>query len=194
MKNIQVERKGTKTIVTYERKNKPVNVYYHGKKYCKINLSEKKQKREKTNWLGASLGLVFFTVIIGILISAAVDATFSISAPTVEAKEITKPIVIEKIVKVKDDTIPPILKKIASCESGGNHTDKKGKVIRGKVNRNDIGKWQLNETIWGKVAKQKGFDIYTEKGNEQMAMYLFENYSTFPWVHSKACWLKKLYQ
>ena len=191
MKNINVERKGTKTIVTYERKNKPVKIYYNDKLYAKVDINKPTKRVRKGRGIFEK---VLITGIFLFFASSIIAGLIVGKNEVAQAKELPKPIVIEKIVKVKDDTIPPILLKIAFCESGGKHTDKNGKVIRGKVNRNDIGKWQLNETIWGKVAKQKGFDIYTEKGNEQMALWLFENYSTFPWVHSKACWFKKLYQ
>lgn len=185
MKNIKVFRKGSKTTVIYERKNKPVRVYYNDKLYAKMDINKKvKKDNSERNFIA---GIIIF---IAMVIGGSFFFEDTTAIKQVEAKEI----VIEKIVKVKDDTVPPILKHIAECESGGKQFDKNGKVIRGKVNRNDIGKFQLSETVWGKTAKQKGFDIYTKKGNEQMAMYLFENYGSTPWIHSKSCWVKKMYQ
>lgn len=81
-----------------------------------------------------------------------------------------------------------ILQKIAYCESGNRQFDKNGNVIRGIINHHDIGKYQINEIIWGTKAKELGFDIYTEEGNEAMARWIFDNYGTTKWNWSKSCW------
>ena len=83
--------------------------------------------------------------------------------------------------------MPAIMNKIASCE-GITQFDKKGNVVKGKVNSKDIGKWQINETHWGAKAKELGFDIYTAEGNEAMAMWLYHNKGTEVWYLSKKCW------
>src|SRR5689334_13522349 len=60
--------------------------------------------------------------------------------------------------------IPAVLHRIAKCE-GGTQFDKKGNVVRGRVNSHDIGKWQINEDVWGKTAKKLGYNIYSLEGN-----------------------------
>lgn len=86
--------------------------------------------------------------------------------------------------------IPEILQKIALCESGGKHFTETGEVLRGTHNPDDIGKYQINEKFWGKKAQSLGFNIYTEEGNEGMALELYNRYKTKPWVWSKECWNK----
>lgn len=192
MKNIKVIRNGTKTTVIYERKNKPVKIYYNDKLYAKVDINKraKKIKKDRTERNVIAGMIIFFIAVIagGFFFE---DTT---AIKEAEAKEIPKPIVIEKIVKVKDDTIPPILLKIAKAESGNRHFDSQGNVVKGKVNNKDIGKFQLNETVWGKKAKELGYDIYTEKGNEQMALWIFEHYGSVPWkfsAYGKNGWINK---
>ena len=92
---------------------------------------------------------------------------------------------------VADNSMPPILRKIAKCE-GVSQFDSKGKVTRGKVNKHDIGELQINEEIWGKKAKDLGFDIYTLEGNRAMGKWLLANYGSTKWKNSGACWAKLL--
>ena len=87
----------------------------------------------------------------------------------------------------EEAVIPEILRKIAMCESEGRHFDKNGDVVVG-VNRNDIGKYQINVAYWQLEAEKLGFDLYTEKGNESMALELFHRYGTKPWNSSHRCW------
>lgn len=102
---------------------------------------------------------------------------------------IVKTVFAEKIVEV--ETIPPIMQKIARCESGGIHK-KNGQVIfNSNTNKTvDIGKYQIN-SIWNKKATELGLDLTIEKDNEKFAMWLYKNYGTSPWDSSrKACWNK----
>ena len=91
---------------------------------------------------------------------------------------------------VKEAINFPILEKIAKCESGGKQFKSNGDVVRGKVNMSDVGKYQINEYINNDEARRLGYDIFTEKGNHDMAVYLFINQGTTPWNSSKACWSK----
>lgn len=84
--------------------------------------------------------------------------------------------------------IPDILKRIAYCESRNRQFNEKGNVLRGVVNKADVGKYQINTTAWGEEAKKFGFDLHTEDGNEQMALALYKRYGTSPWSYSAACW------
>jgi len=88
-----------------------------------------------------------------------------------------------------EQSVPLIFEKIAYCESKGKHFEEDGTVVRG-VNKHDIGKYQINEKYWQKFAEKLGHDIYTEEGNEAMALVLHERYGTEPWNSSKKCWSK----
>lgn len=86
--------------------------------------------------------------------------------------------------------IPGILKRIAFCESGGRQFDDQGRVIRGVYNPADIGKYQINLSVWGDEAKRLGYDIFSEEGNEAMALELYKRLGTQPWLNSGPCWDK----
>lgn len=79
----------------------------------------------------------------------------------------------------------PILVRICNAESGGKQFKKNGDVVRGAVNPSDIGICQINEYINNDDARRLGYDIFTEKGNVQMAIWLFVNRGTSPWNSSK---------
>ena len=83
--------------------------------------------------------------------------------------------------------IPDVLEKIAICESRGRHFDKSGNVLRG-VNKSDIGKYQINVRYWGSLAAELDHDIFTEEGNEAMALEIYRKYGTKPWKWSRHCW------
>jgi hypothetical protein len=101
---------------------------------------------------------------------------------TVEAVSAT-----EVVKYVEKQEIPPIMQKIAKCESGGVHKVN-GQVV---INRTqDIGKYQIHVPIWGKKATEMGLDLSIEEDNEKFAMWLFNNYGSVPWVHSSKCWNK----
>lgn len=87
--------------------------------------------------------------------------------------------------------IPKILKQIALCESKGRHYDENGEVLKGQINPNDTGKYQISSTYWKDKGNELGYDIYSEKGNEMMAVWIYENYGTDPWNSSKNCWYEK---
>ncbi len=92
-------------------------------------------------------------------------------------------------VTVINKTLPPILQKICTAESPTGHNKPNG-TITTYVNTNrtiDIGKCQIN-SIWEAKAVELGFNIYTEEGNEAMALWIFENYGSEPWYSSKHKW------
>jgi hypothetical protein len=93
-----------------------------------------------------------------------------------------------RVVLVKEDTLPPVMQRIAQCESRGQHFTKDGQVVRGKRNPQDTGLFQINAVVWGKKAEELGYNIHTPEGNEQMARYIFENYGSAPWQSSAKCW------
>ena len=93
-----------------------------------------------------------------------------------------------RVVLVKEDTLPPVMQRIAQCESRGQHFTKEGKVVRGKRNPQDTGLFQINAVVWGKKAEALGYNIHTPEGNAQMARYIFEHYGSAPWQSSAKCW------
>lgn len=90
--------------------------------------------------------------------------------------------------------VPAILLRIGGCESGGGvnnsprQFNKDGSVVRGKVNRLDIGAYQINLYWNGAKAKELGYDLFTEEGNTKMALWLYGHQGTQPWSWSKPCW------
>ena len=95
-------------------------------------------------------------------------------------------------VRIEVDKTAEVMERVAQCESGGRQYDKNGRVI---INKNtngsvDYGMYQLNDRVWGAKATELGFDIMTEKGNRDMAYWLFRNKGTAIWTHSHACWYR----
>lgn len=94
----------------------------------------------------------------------------------------------EKEVPITVINIPPILKKIAQCESSNNQFDKNGQVLINATE--DAGRYQINVPTWGKQAKEMGLNLMDEKDNETFAVWLFENKGSGPWSSSAHCWNK----
>ena len=92
------------------------------------------------------------------------------------------------VVMVQEDTLPPVMQRIAQCESWGQQWTRDGKVLRGKRNPQDMGLFQINAVVWAKKAAELGYDLHTREGNTQMARYIFENYGSVPWHASAKCW------
>jgi len=109
-----------------------------------------------------------------------------------QAREIAPVLAVTQPVPVvPEPPLPPILHKIAACESRNTHYDRHGRVLRGTRNPQDVGKYQINTAVWGTVAAQQGYDLYDEQGNEQMARYLLAHYGSVPWRPSAACWARQ---
>lgn len=83
-----------------------------------------------------------------------------------------------------------VMLKIAKCESQLHQFNPNGTVHRGVVNHKDVGLFQINETFWLAKSESLGFDIYTLKGNIEMAFWIADHYGTQPWDWSKNCWSK----
>lgn len=82
----------------------------------------------------------------------------------------------------------PILAEIARCESTFRQFDSDGNVIRGIVNKGDIGIMQINKYYHEEDAAKLGFDIYTIDGNLGYGRYLYQKYGSDPWSSSSKCW------
>jgi hypothetical protein len=81
---------------------------------------------------------------------------------------------------------PAVLARIAQCESGASHVDKNGQVLINATR--DVGYYQINVPIHGKKASEMGLNLFIEEDNKAFAEYLFNNFGSEPWVHSKKCW------
>lgn len=89
----------------------------------------------------------------------------------------------------KDD---PILVEIARCESTFRHLDQNGEIIRGKVNKGDLGLMQINEYYHAEKAEELGLDLKSLEGNMAYAKYLYDREGSKPWNSSSKCWKKEV--
>jgi hypothetical protein len=84
----------------------------------------------------------------------------------------------------------PLLADIAACESHDRQVLPSGNIVRGEVNRYDIGVMQINELYHADEAKAQGDDLYTIQGNVAFARYLYDKEGAKPWMSSSGCWSK----
>ncbi|MDO8482494.1 MAG: hypothetical protein Q7S86_01585 [bacterium] len=84
----------------------------------------------------------------------------------------------------------PILAEIAKCESEFKHVGGNGEIIKGKVNRGDLGVMQINKYYHEEDASKLGLDLKTLRGNMVFARNLYDKYGTSPWKSSSGCWEK----
>jgi hypothetical protein len=74
--------------------------------------------------------------------------------------------------------IPPVLVRIAKCESDNNHIDPKTGQVLMRANADktvDVGRYQIN-SVWFKKATELGLDVTKDKDNETMAVIGVENW------------------
>ena len=83
---------------------------------------------------------------------------------------------------------PAVMVEIARCESRFRQFNADGSVLRGTVNPKDVGLFQINERYWLKKSKELDYDIYAERGNIEMALWLYKKNGTRDWSASKPCW------
>lgn len=87
-----------------------------------------------------------------------------------------------------------VMYRIAACESTGSvsgvprHFDKDGGLLRGKINPQDVGVFQVNEHYHLADSLKAGIDIHTVEGNIKWARKLYERNGTRDWNWSKHCW------
>ena len=104
---------------------------------------------------------------------------------------------IPKIGKVEQKTKEffrddPILIKIAECESQFRQYDANGRVLKGQINKGDLGLMQINKYYHADKAKELGFDLKTIEGNMAYAKYLYDHEGVRPWLSSLPCWKEAL--
>lgn len=85
-------------------------------------------------------------------------------------------------------SIPDQLQRIGWCESGNRQFNDDGTVLRGEINPQDVGKYQINLFYHKAEAQALGFDLFTEEGNEAFALILYAREGSAPWEWSKSCW------
>ena len=140
--------------------------------------------RRRRTWRTHSMAAL---VLSGLLLLVAAVLSQPVPSPE-ERNPVVQVVPPAPVVIVQEDTLPPVMHRIAYCESRGQHWTKQGQVVRGKQNRHDTGLFQINTLVWGKKAQDLGYDLHTPEGNTRMARYLFENYGSVPWQSSAACW------
>lgn len=118
-------------------------------------------------------------------VAADVDAIEQ--ATTQDQRSFTDPKTIEAYIR-KEYADEPILVDIARCESTFRQFDPNGQVIRGRVNRADVGVMQINEKYHADEAVKMGMNIYTVEGNLAFGRYLYHKYGAQPWSSSSPCW------
>lgn len=149
-----------------------------GRKYSKLQYQLFLAKRMFLRCLVVS----FLIVTAGWLVTAGIF----ISKNTIEPEIVYG----KEIVEVPIKEIPPVMQRIAQCESGNKHYNKGQVILRSNKDGSvDIGKYQIN-SIHSKEASRLGLDLTKEKDNEAYAMYLYENQGTEPWYASIKCWSK----
>ena len=109
---------------------------------------------------------------------------------TQSQKAIVKPITLQAYVR-EYFSETPVLAEIVRCESGFRQIDATtGKLLRGQVNKSDVGLMQVNEYYHEQKAQDLGFDLSTINGNLDYAKYLYDKEGTKPWSASMKCWDK----
>lgn len=92
--------------------------------------------------------------------------------------------------KAQEIALPPILKKIAWCESRGVLTAKnKYSTASGKYQWLWDTWYHYGRELWGDDFYNKS--IWSEKDNDELALYVYNKYGTKDWEvdpKSKACW------
>lgn len=84
----------------------------------------------------------------------------------------------------------PLMVEISECESHYRQLNADGSVFRGKINTNDVGALQINETYHLKRSIKLGYDVHTLEGNMAYARLLYKEQGPQPWSSSYPCWNK----
>ncbi len=84
----------------------------------------------------------------------------------------------------------PLLAEIARCESRFRHLGDNGEILRGKVNKSDVGVMQINKYYHDDEALKLGFNLNTLQGNMAFAQWLYDKKGSAPWQSSSGCWQK----
>ena len=87
------------------------------------------------------------------------------------------------------ESIPPVLQRIAQCESTNSQVDNTGQVVMHANNNGtvDVGRYQIN-SIWFKQATELHYDLTKPADNLAFAQWLYANKGTGAWSSSSKCW------
>lgn len=77
---------------------------------------------------------------------------------------------------------------MAFCESTLRQFNENGEVLRGIVNSQDVGVFQINEKYHLDTSSDLGLNIYTAPGNIEYAMWLMQKEGVRHWKASRPCW------
>ncbi len=124
-------------------------------------------------------------------VSVAVAQDVANSINTQSQSAIVEPITLENYVR-EYFVETPVLAEIARCESTFRQYDSNGDILRGKVNKSDVGLMQVNEYYHGEKAEDLGFNLLTIDGNLAYAKYLYDKEGATPWNSSSKCWKSKI--
>lgn len=84
-------------------------------------------------------------------------------------------------------TLPPIMARIAECESGGNPKAKNPRSsASGKFQFIDSTWKHYGQKLWGDNWVKK--DKFNEAHNTELALYAYKLNGTADWEASKPCW------
>ncbi len=136
----------------------------------------------------ATHALVLASLVYGgpVAVVASTNATTMPSIVQVE-EEHDRPLTLESHVReyFKDT---PILAEVARCESTFRHILSDGRVLRGKVNSDDVGVMQINEYYHSKTADRMDLNLKDLDDNLAYAKYLYNKEGVKPWMSSSKCW------
>lgn len=162
-------------------------IYYNGKR---LNTPMNRFKSFMTKLFRLALVILIFTgIVVGLIM---------IGRATSNKVVYTKQEVIKEV-----EMSTPILDKIAKAESRNSHycteelvkfkmcaSSELGQVLI-RANKNgtvDIGRYQINNYYWGAKATEQGLNLWDEKDNYKMALWIYKNYGTEPWESSSKNW------
>ena len=159
--------------------NKKVRLYINGKRQPDVDMN-----RTKWQVFKFKIKRFFKKLFVTLIILVIAYGLFKVGAIYYSREIVTE-------VEVKVEPQTPVLDRIAKCESPTGHWKNGQVAFYGNKNGSvDIGKYMINNAIWGKKAAEMGYNLAVEKDNEAFAKYLYQNYGTEPWVFTKHCWNK----
>lgn len=166
---------------------KSIKVLYHGKRLKDLYPYASRFEVFKWKCYRFFRKLAIIAIAIG-LVSGIAYGAFKSGSLASEAQVVYA---VKEVIKEVAVVDAPILDKIAKCESGGTHYKNGQVVVNGNTNGSvDIGKYQINLSVWGATATKMGLDLAKEEDNKKFAEWLYANKGTEPWVWSKSCWNK----
>jgi hypothetical protein len=126
----------TKPSTLHRRRTYPRALYCSGRSQRTGTHAFRRTRSWRTHGL-------FALMLSGLLLS--VGVVLGKALPSREAPSALPQVVQQtRVVLVKEDTLPPVMQRIAQCESRGQHFTKDGKVVRGKRNPQDTGLFQIS--------------------------------------------------